>query len=139
MDKYKCELMPRRHWIEGIGAGPVKLTGPRPRSEGATPEAVALVGCGCCEPVVHWGCNWSGCVVMRLSLMHCVGREVGVAANTRAESLMWDFRLSGRSTGGNPWNCGKIILAIDHSSEFSSGISISPLRIQTASDISAGT
>lgn len=130
--------MPRRHWIEGIGAGPVKLTGPRPHSEGATPEAVALAGCGCCEPVVHWGCNFVGCVVMRLSLMHRIGAGVHAAMNDGAESLVRDFRLSGQLTGENPCNGGKITLAIAYSSEFSSGISISPLRIQTASDISAG-
>ena len=85
------------------------------------------------------GCNLVGCVVMRLSLMHCVGAGVHAAMNDGAESLVRDFRLSGQLTGENPRDGGKIILAIAYSSEFSSGISISPLRTQRALDISAGT
>ena len=50
-----CEVKPRRHWIEGFGAGPGKLTGPRPHSEGVTPLWVALSGCGFGEPAVHRG------------------------------------------------------------------------------------
>lgn len=85
------------------------------------------------------GCNLVGCVVMRLSLMHRVGAEVDAAMNDGAESLVGDFRLSGQLTGENPRSGGKITLAIAYSSEFSSGISISLLRIQRALDISAGT
>lgn len=71
--------------------------------------------------------------------MHRVGAEVDAAMNDGAESLVGDFRLSGQLTGENPRSGGKITLAIAYSSEFSSGISISLLRIQKALDISAGT
>ncbi len=85
-----CEVKPRRHWIEGFGAGPGKLTGPRPHSEGVTPLRVALSSCGFFGPAVHGKRNWSGCEEMNLSLMH--GVSVNRACRTRLR-----FRSGGRA------------------------------------------
>ena len=86
--------MPRRHWIEGIGAGPEELTGPRPHSEGATPEAVALSGCGCCEPVVHPVVHWG----MQLGWLR--GDEIKFNAPHRRWSTCRNERWSGIVSGG---------------------------------------